>query len=117
MPSKYWLTGAALAAVAVLLSTRASSEPVADLQDQGAIRSAIEAAISPRLAGMHGAAGDIEVGMIDSRLRLAACDNIQVDFPPNNSAMMTAKVVCPAQNWTIYVPVRLHVWIDAVVAA
>jgi flagella basal body P-ring formation protein FlgA len=66
---------------------------------------------------MHGATGDVEVGMIDSRLRLAACDNIQVDLPPNNAAMMTAKVVCPTQNWTIYVPVRLHVWVDAVIAA
>ena len=31
--------------------------------------------------------------------------------------MMTAKVTCPDPNWTLYVPVHLHEWIDAVVAA
>jgi flagella basal body P-ring formation protein FlgA len=66
---------------------------------------------------MRGAAGEVEVGMIDSRLRLAACDNIQVELPPNNAATMTAKVVCPTQNWTLYVPVRLHAWVDAIVAS
>ncbi|HYM73670.1 MAG TPA: flagellar basal body P-ring formation chaperone FlgA [Stellaceae bacterium] len=73
--------------------------------------------MAPRLAAMHGMTGEIEVGMIDSRLRLARCDNIQVDLPPNNAAVMTAKVVCPLQNWTLYVPVRMHAWVDAVVAA
>lgn len=31
--------------------------------------------------------------------------------------MMTAKVVCPDPSWTLYVPVHLHQWVDAVVAA
>ena len=66
---------------------------------------------------MRGAAGEVQVGMINSRLRLAACDNIQVELPPNNAATMTAKVVCPTQNWTLYVPVRLHAWVDAIVAS
>jgi len=66
---------------------------------------------------MHGISGEVEVGMIDSRLRLAACDNIQIDLPPNNAAVMTAKVVCPTENWTLYVPVRLHAWVDTIVAS
>src|SRR5262249_27062977 len=98
-------------------TTRSSGAAVTDLQDQAGIRAAIEAAIAPRLAGMHGITGDVEVGMIDSRLRLAACDAIQVDLPPDNAAMMTAKVTCPAQSGRAYGRVRLHGWVDAVVAA
>ena len=43
--------------------------------------------------------------------------NIGIDLPPTNSAMMTAKVTCQTPSWTLYVPVRLHAWVDAVVAA
>lgn len=73
--------------------------------------------MAPRLAGMHKASGEVEVGAIDPRLRLAACDNIQVDLPPTNAAMITAKVSCPGPAWSIYVPLHLHAWVDAVVAA
>jgi flagella basal body P-ring formation protein FlgA len=38
-------------------------------------------------------------------------------LPPANTAAMTAKVACGDPNWTIYVPVRLHAWVEAVVAA
>jgi flagella basal body P-ring formation protein FlgA len=31
--------------------------------------------------------------------------------------MMTAKVTCQTPSWTLYVPVHLHAWVDAVVAA
>src|SRR6185437_15670542 len=117
MTGKYWFSGVAVAGLTFLSSTSAGSAPVTEIQDQASIRSAIEAAMAPRLAAMHGMTGEIEVGMIDSRLRLARCDNIQVDLPPNNAAVMTAKVVCPPQNWTLYVPVRMHAWVDAVVAA
>jgi len=55
--------------------------------------------------------------MIDSRLHLPACANIGVDLPSANSEMMTVKVTCQAPNWTLYVPVRLHAWVEAVVAA
>ena len=74
-------------------------------------------AIGPRLAAMRGQQGEVEVGAIDSRLRLPTCSNITVDLPPNNAAMMTAKVTCLAPSWTLYVPIRLHAWVDAVVAA
>src|SRR5579875_1781509 len=29
----------------------------------------------------------------------------------------TAKIACPSPDWTIYVPIRLHAWVEAVVAA
>jgi len=66
---------------------------------------------------MTGATGDVEVGTIDSRLRLEACPNIQVELPPTNAATMTAKVTCETPTWTLYVPVHLHAWVNAVVAA
>ena len=66
---------------------------------------------------MHDGRGEVDIGTIDSRLRLPACPNIQVDLPPNNSALVTAKISCPAPNWTLYVPIHLHDWVDAVVAA
>ena len=117
MARKYWFGDIALVGLALLISTSASSAPLADIQNQAGIRTAIETALAPRLAALHGVAGEAEVGMIDSRLRLPACDNIQVDLPSNNAAMITAKIICPTRDWTIYVPVRLHAWIDAVVAA
>lgn len=66
---------------------------------------------------MQGMSAEAEVGTIDSRLRLPACSNIAVDLPPANTAMMTAKVSCQTPDWTLYVPVRVHAWVNAVVAA
>ena len=40
-----------------------------------------------------------------------------VRWPSSLRAMMTAKVECNTPSWTIYVPVRLHAWIEAVVAS
>jgi flagellar basal body P-ring formation protein FlgA len=117
MAYKYKTTAIAIASASVLLFAKASGSSADPIQDQVAIRAAIESAIAPRLAAMHGMQGEVEVGMIDSRLRLPACSNIGVDLPSANSEMMTAKVTCQAPNWTLYVPVRLHAWVEAVVAA
>jgi flagellar basal body P-ring formation protein FlgA len=117
MAGKYRRSAIAIAGASVLLMGKISGVAADELQDQGQIRGAIEAAIAPRLAQMHGTSGEVEVGTIDSRLRLPACDNISVDLPPTNSAMMTAKVSCQSPNWTLYVPIHLHAWVDAVVAS
>lgn len=81
------------------------------------IRAAVMAAVEPRLAAYTDARLEIAVGAIDPRLRLPFCAAPDVTLPPLNAALMTAKVDCQAPSWTIYVPVRLHAWIDAVVAA
>lgn len=117
MPGKYRQNAFAIAGAVILLFSKTSGSSADEIQDQGSIRAAIEAAIQPRFAAMHGMQGEIEVGTIDSRLRLPACSNINVDLPAANSAMITAKVTCPDPNWTLYVPVRLHGWIEAVVAS
>ncbi|HXC26342.1 MAG TPA: flagellar basal body P-ring formation chaperone FlgA [Stellaceae bacterium] len=117
MRGKYKQNAFAIAGAAILLFAKTSGSSADEIQDQGSIRAAIEAAIEPRFAAMHGTQGEVEVGTIDSRLRLPACSNINVDLPAANSAMMTAKVTCPDPNWTLYVPVHLHAWIEAVVAS
>lgn len=117
MTRKYRQSALVIAGAAILLIAKTSGSSAEEIQDQASIRSAIDAAIEPRFAAIHGVQGEVEVGTIDSRLRLPACSNINVDLPPNNSATMTAKVTCPEPNWTLYVPVHLHEWIDAVIAA
>jgi len=82
-----------------------------------ALRTAIESAVAPRLATVKNARIAITVGDIDPRLHLAACPALSVSLPPTNAAMMTAKVDCATPRWTLYVPVHVHAWIAAVVAA
>jgi flagella basal body P-ring formation protein FlgA len=116
MARKYRQRALAIVGAAFLFLAKSSGSLAADIQDQAEIRSAIEATIAPRLAAMHDGQGEVDIGTIDSRLHLPACSNIQVDLPPNNSALITAKVSCPEPNWTLYVPIHLHDWVDAVVA-
>src|SRR5271165_4414786 len=69
-----------------------------EMETPDSIRASIESAVVPRL-------------------RLPSCPALEVTLPPTNVAMMTAKVECHAPSWTVYVPVRLHAWVDAVVAS
>jgi flagellar basal body P-ring formation protein FlgA len=117
MVDKYRFRHLAIAYAAVLLLVRAEVSKAEEIQDQAAIRSAIEASISGRFPAMPGTTAEGEVGTIDSRLRLAACPNIKVDLPPANTAIMTAKVTCQTPEWTLYVPIRVHAWVNAVVAS
>jgi flagella basal body P-ring formation protein FlgA len=87
------------------------------LETAEAIRSAVTGALAPRLGTYKDAAVEVEIGALDPRLRLPACPMPDVALPPTNTALMTAKVACLAPAWTLYVPVRLHAWVDAVVAA
>jgi len=97
--------------------TEFSSALAVELETPAKIRAAIQSALSPRFAALDHAAVEIAVGPIDSRLQLPACPSIEVNLPPTNTAMMTARVECLAPSWAIYVPIRLHAWVDAVVAA
>jgi flagella basal body P-ring formation protein FlgA len=117
MTAKYRFNRVAIACVAMLVLARPGGSLAEEIQDQAAIRTAIETAISPRLAAMRGTSGEVEVGTIDSRLRFPSCANINVELPPNNAAMMTAKVYCQEPSWTLYVPVRVHAWVNALVAS
>src|SRR5262249_12676368 len=80
-------------------------------------RAAIEAALAQRIVDNKDAAIEASVAPIDPRLQLPLCPALDVALPPTNAAAMTAKVSCESPRWTIYVPVRLHAWVDALVAA
>jgi flagella basal body P-ring formation protein FlgA len=105
--------------VALAALCLAGPRPLAagDVETPAAIRTAIQSTIGPRLAAIKEANVELEVGAVDPRLQLPFCPAINVTLPPTNAAAMTAKVECDAPVWTIYVPVRLHAWVEAVVAA
>jgi flagellar basal body P-ring formation protein FlgA len=88
-----------------------------EVETADSIRAAIESTVAPRLAAVKDATVEVAVGPIDSRLRLPSCSALEVTLPPTNAAVMTVKVECKAPSWTVYVPVRLHAWVDAVVAS
>ncbi len=62
----------------------------------------------------------INVGRIDSRLRLAQCDEnltFKIHEPPHNARNITVKTSCMSdRRWTVYVPVSLDVYAEVVVA-
>ncbi len=111
-------TGRMIVAAAGLLgaSLAAAGTADAETQDLAQIRAAVEAAVTPRLAAKD-ASIEISVGTIDPRLQFPACPSLDVTLPPTNTASMTAKVSCDLPRWTFYVPVRVHAWAEAVVAA
>jgi flagellar basal body P-ring formation protein FlgA len=113
------VTAFAAIAAGELLGGPAMAEPpaTAAFETAAVIRGIVTAAVSPRLGSFKDASVEIEIGALDPRLRLPACPAADVELPPVNHALMTAKVSCTAPVWTLYVPVRLHAWIDAVVAA
>ena len=93
------------------------SRAAGETESPESIRSAITTAVEPRLGTLSGTNVEVAVGAINSRLRLPACPTLEVALPPVNAAIMTAKVECRAPSWTLYVPIRLHAWVEAVVAA
>jgi flagella basal body P-ring formation protein FlgA len=102
-------------AVAFLAGPAAFAEGETETAD--AIRSAVESALAPRLVTIKDAEVEIAVGPIDPRLRLPLCATLHVSLPPSNTAIMTAKVECAGPNWSVYVPVRMHAWADALLAS
>ncbi len=109
--------GIALAALLCAMAAGSQAPAAEEFETADQLRAAIAAAIGPRLASYKDATVEVSVGAIDPRLRLTVCATPEVSLPPLNTAIMTAKVDCRTPSWTIYVPVRLHVWADAVVAA
>ncbi len=93
------------------------SRAAGEIESADSIRAAITTAIEPRLGTVDGATVEVAVGAIDARLRLPACPDLEVALPPTNAAIMTAKVECRMPSWTLYVPIRLHAWVEAVVAS
>jgi len=117
MASRLMKGGIVFAGLTVFLIAGSRSLAAAEMETPAAIRAAIENAMTPRLGTVKEAAVEVEVGAIDSRLRLPSCPTLRVVLPPTNAAVVTARVECDTPSWTIYVPIRLHAWVEAVVAA
>jgi len=110
-------TGVALAGLLAFSLAELPSLAAAEIETPASIRAAIQYAAAPRLAAVKDGQVEIEVGAVDSRLQLPSCPSLDVTLPPTNAATMTAKVACDAPNWTLYVPIRLHAWVEALVAS
>lgn len=63
----------------------------------------------------------VHVGRLDSRLRLARCDDnltFKIQEPPHNVKNITVKTSCRSdKRWTVYVPVTLDIYADVLVSA
>jgi flagella basal body P-ring formation protein FlgA len=109
--------GTVLAGLVAALLVEPRLPVAADVETPASIRTAIESALASRMVAIKDATVEIAVGAIDSRLLLPSCPAIEVTLPATNTALMTAKVECNTPSWTIYVPVRLHAWTEAIVAS
>jgi flagella basal body P-ring formation protein FlgA len=116
MVSQLMRASSASALLAVGCLGGGGSPTAAEIESPAAIRAAVRDAIAPRLVAIRDATVEIEVGVVDQRLQLPSCPGLNVMLPSTNAAAMTARVECDTPNWAIYVPVRLHAWVDAVVA-
>jgi flagella basal body P-ring formation protein FlgA len=107
-----------IAALVGLMGTSSETMAAAPVttQDLAQVRAAVEAAVAPRLTARD-ANVEIDVGSIDPRLQFPACPSLDVTLPPTTTAAMTAKVSCDLPRWSFYVPVRVHAWVEAMVAA
>lgn len=102
----------------LLFTPIASGEAVQGHDD---IKAAAEAFITEVVVSSHGAQPEARAGALDSRLRLTRCDAPLAGFQPSGARMLgntTVGVRCPGTTpWTLYVPVRVSLYGDVVVAA
>ena len=105
------------ALVLALVGVGAGASKADNFEPPDAIRSAVESAASARIAVARDGKAEIEVGEIDSRLHFAACPALDVSLPNIESGAVTARVSCAQPPWTLYIPVRVRAWGQAVVAA
>lgn len=109
--------GAAILGFAALILAPAAVAATSAREAPAAITEAIEGTLRPRLDSFKNADVEIAVDTIDPRLQFPDCPALTVTLPPDNSATMSAKVACASPAWSVYVPVHLHAWVEAVVAA
>jgi flagella basal body P-ring formation protein FlgA len=112
-----WRIGlAATGLFAAVFAVPGDAAPAAS-EDLAVIRNAVETALRPRLTTPPGAEFEVAVGELDARLKLPRCGDLEVAAPPVNMPAISVKVSCADPAWVVYVPVRIHAWVEAVVAA
>jgi flagella basal body P-ring formation protein FlgA len=87
-------------------------------QDPAQVSAAVESFLERESRGLPGQV-TIDVGRVDTRLALPACDNLHIFFPAGSRAWGQTSVGarCAAPAWTIYVPARVGVAANYLVAA
>ena len=99
---RLWLLGTAL-----VLATPVLSDQIQGLDE---IRAAVESYVAAQTLEMD-ASRSIEVGNLDTRVRLARCEEgLRIFFAPgsHNGSRRTVGVSCPGTKpWTIYVSARI----------
>jgi flagellar basal body P-ring formation protein FlgA len=101
----------------MVLTANAEAGGTVSFESPAAIRAAVQAAAEQQIAPPKDQTIEIEIGEIDSRIHLATCQALEVEMPQANTPFMSARVSCRTPFWTLYVPVRVHAWGSAVVAA
>jgi len=107
----------ALVLVAVLLCAAAPARADEGLERPERI-AAVARATAARESGR--APAELEVGVIDPRLRLRACDTEpagRLTPGTRSSTQLTVEVRCPGPPWRQFVPVRVHAEEPVVIAA
>ncbi len=99
----------------------ASSAAAAEYQDQASIRDAARRYMIEHAASVYHQQAEVEVGKLDSRLRLRQCNLPLQTYLPNGSrevGKLTVGVSCAdAKPWSLYVPVTVRIYKQVVVAA
>jgi flagella basal body P-ring formation protein FlgA len=104
------ILGMAIAGATFVATTLCMAE---EFQDQDEIISSARAFLEEQLLEAQGQVGEVAMGRLDPRLRLAACDGKLEAFPPPGAQAMgntTVGVRCPGTaGWTLYVSARVMV--------
>lgn len=98
-----------------LLALPAASAASQQHQSLESIRKAVYSFVGEQHAALD-TDFELEIGRLDPRLRLVACEFPLSTFAPHPSARpghMTVGVRCDGQRpWTLYVPVRVHSYLE-----
>lgn len=109
-----------LVVLMLLLSLTSQASWSGQLQSHRSILEAATRFLQEQLTGTRGLEPEITPGRLDSRLRLARCDQPLETFQPPGGREMgntTVGVRCNgSRNWTLYVPMTINVHTGVVVA-
>ncbi len=99
-----------------LFATTCNSE---EIQDNDEILAKAQEALEEQVLAAHGRPGEVKMGRLDPRLRLAACSgNLEAFMPPGSRVLgnTTVGVRCnAAAGWTIYASARVSLYGEVLV--
>jgi flagella basal body P-ring formation protein FlgA len=124
MPDKTMRCPLLLLLLTLLLPSLRQTASAADtpgFQSHDSILSLARSFMKDYVRDINGEAAEIQVGRLDARLRLHACDQDLEAFLPNGgrtTGNTTVGIRCPGTKpWSLYVPVTVNVYKNVVVTA